>query len=102
VFCSISKSTRDLLPNEVALQVSRSLTIKSFGERSGGDWAESMASQLCKLQHDVTKAADSNNDNSVEVAASSQWTDSQLCQLQNETFAAVCCDTALCIGPVQG
>lgn len=112
-------ATRDLLPLEVALQVPKTLTIKSRGEANGGDWAGSMASQLCQLQDDIAvetgevgfqyefAAGQSYSWKpfswkpylefgmpSDQPYTSSQWTESQLKELQNETFAEDCRNTA--------
>lgn len=112
-------ATRDLLPHEVALQVPRTLTIKTRGEANDGDWAGSMASQLCQLQDDVgVETSDVGFEYefasgqsyswkpfswkpylefgmpSDQPYTSSQWTESQLKELQNETFVDECRNTA--------
>jgi hypothetical protein len=112
-------ATRNLLPHEVALQVPRTLTIKTRGEAYDGDWAGSMASQLCQLQDDVAvepidvgfeyefAAGQSYSWKpfswkpylefglpSDQPYTSSQWTESQLKELQNETFVEECRSTA--------
>lgn len=112
-------ATRDLLRHEVALQVPTSLTIKTRGELGAGDWAGSMASQLCQL-HDDVELETGGGGFEFEFAAgqsyswkpfswkpylefgmpydrpytSSQWTHSQLQQLQNDTFVEECRATA--------